>query len=321
MGVVWGAVVELELPKPILLVEDDPTIRLVIERALGRERLVDATDGLAGLDAVHRVRPQLIVLDLDLSDIDGSTFVEEVRKTAIGACIPIVILAPAGEEWRLLECFRAGADDFIVRPLSVSELRVRASMLHLSTLIAREAHPLTRLPGEPVLRARIIDRLSEGEPFAIAYVDINTFKAFNDSRGFDVGDEVLRMLAASLLELADEDRDHTFVGHTGADDFVVLLRPEAVDRFGAAVHRRFEERMKRFYTMKEIDEGHLQIVNRRAEIDRVPLLSLTIAVATTERPGLDDVRKIAHVATELTRAAKAHPGTRMFVERRKNSPA
>ena len=313
--------VQLELPQPILLVEDDPTIRMVIERALGRERLVEAVDGLAGLEAVHRVRPQLIVLELDLPDLSGPTFIEEVRKTSIGACIPIVILAHAGEEDRLLECFRAGADDFIVRPLSVSELRVRASMLHLATLIAREAHPLTRLPAEPVLRARIIDRLSENDPFAIAYVDIDNFKAFNDSRGFDIGDDVLRLLAATLLELAEEDRDRTFVGHTGADDFVVLLSPEEVDRFGAKLHALFEERMRRFYTMKELDEGCLEIVNRKAEIEKVPLLQLTIAVATTERPGLDDVRKIANVATELTRAAKAHPGTRMFVERRKNSPA
>jgi diguanylate cyclase (GGDEF)-like protein len=315
-----GSVVHLDLPEPILLVEDDPTIRLVIERALGAERLVEAADGMAGVEAVHRVRPELIVVDLDLPDLTAAAFIAEIRKASIGACVPIVVLAPAGEERRLLECFEAGADDFIVRPLSVSELRVRASMLHLATRIAREAHPLTRLPAEPVIRARIIERL-RGEPFAIAYVDINNFKTFNESRGFDVGDEVLKMLAGALVDLAEEDRTGTFEGHTGADDFVVLLPPEAIDRFGSKLHATFEERMKRFYSRKELEEGGLEIVNRRAEIEKVPLLSLTIAVATTERPGLDDVRKIAHVATELTRAAKMQPGTRMFVERRKNSPA
>src|SRR5688572_29848736 len=99
---------------------------MLIERALGKEHLVEATDGLAGLDAVHRVRPQLIVVDLDLPDLSGSTFVAETRKTSIGACIPIIMITAGGEEQRLLECFEAGADDFIVRPLSVSELRVRA---------------------------------------------------------------------------------------------------------------------------------------------------------------------------------------------------
>ncbi len=311
-------VVDLALPEPILLVEDDATLRMVIERALGRDRLVEASDGLGGLDAVHRIRPQLMVVDIDLPDLAGSTFVAETRKTSIGACIPILMLAPAGEDRRLLECFQAGADDFIVRPLSVAELRTRASMLHLARWIAREAHPLTRLPAEPVVRARIAARLQNSESFAIAYVDIPNFKAFNESRGFDAGDEVLRMLAGTLIELADEDRDGTFVGHTGGDDFVVLLVPEAIDRFGSKLLHVFEERMRRFYTPRELSEGTLEIVNRKAEIEKVPLLSLTIAVATTERPGLDDVRKVAHVATELTRAAKAHPGSRLFIDRRQS---
>jgi diguanylate cyclase (GGDEF)-like protein len=314
-------VVELELPKPILLVEDDATIRMLIERALGKENLFEATDGLAGLDAVHRIRPEVIISDLDLPDLSGATFVAETRKTSIGACIPILLITPAGEEQRLVECFEEGADDFIVRPLSVTELKARVATLHIARAMAREAHPLTRLPAEPVIRARIAHRLTHEDPFAIAYVDINHFKTFNDARGFDIGDEVLKMLAGALLQIADSDREGIFVGHTGDDDFVVLLPPEHVDRFGSQIHARFEDGMRRFYTPRELEEESLEVVNRKAEVENVPLLSLTIAVATTERPGLDDVRKIAHVATELTRAAKAHPGTRVFVERRKNSPA
>lgn len=312
---------ELELPARILLVQDDDTIRLLIERALGKERILVAGDGLAGVDALHTTRPDLVLVDLDLPDLDGSTFVSEVRKTSTGACVPLLVMAPAGEERRLIDCFAEGADDFIARPLSVSELRVRVSTLCMARRIAREAHPVTRLPMGGVVRARIMDRLARKEPFALANVDIDDFKRFNESRGFDVGDEVLRTLAGLLVELADEDRDGTFVGHVSDDDFVVLLAPEAVESFAKKLHAGFDQQMRRFYTRRELEEGRVEIVNRRAEIEKVPLLSLSIGVLTTERPGLDDVRKIEHVADELTKMAKTQPGNSLFVERRKNSPA
>jgi diguanylate cyclase (GGDEF)-like protein len=317
------SVAGLELPDRILIVEDDDTIRLLLERALGKKRLTFAGDGLAGLEALHREHPDIAILDLELPDLDGSTFVSEVRKTSFGACIPMLVLAPAGEESRLAACFEAGADDFIVRPLSVSELRVRVSKLTMARRIAREAHPLTQLPTGPVIRARIADRLASGDPFAIAYIDIDHFKTFNESRGFDVGDEVLRSVAAILSEIGDADRAGVFVGHVGDDDFVALLpaREGVVERFAEQVHGAFSAQIRQYFTDREIEEGHVELVNRRAEVEHAPLPSISIAVVTTERPGLDDVRKIEHVGDEIAKVAKAQPGNSLFVERRKNSPA
>ena len=125
------------------------------------------------------------------------------------------------------------------------------------------------------------------------------------------------LLAVRNLRTEFSGDDGTFVGHVGGDDFVVLLDPDRVDRFAAFVHERFASAVERYYQPDELSTGSVDIVNRHGETERVPLLSVSIGVVDSSRPGLDDYRQIAQVSSEVKKVAKSIPGNSVFVDRRR----
>lgn len=313
---------DLEQPKRILVVEDDPTIQHMLRRTFEQSAEVEvAGDGLRGLEILASWRPEFVITDLMLPELDGLQLIKRTRRTYYGACVPILVLTANTGEQVLLDCFRQGADDFMVKPFSLSELRVRVASIYLRTMVARDVNPLTRLPGNMVIKQQVNQRLREGQGFAIASLDIDHFKAFNDTRGFDEGDQVIRVLATILEDYTLEHPDHdVWVGHIGGDDFVALMHPGFVDVFASWVLARFGEDTKRFYSDEDLQRGTVDIVTRSGDLEEVPLLSLSIGVCSTERPGLDDYRKIANVSAEVKKAAKAEPGNSVFVDRRVSPP-
>ncbi len=115
---------------PILVVDDEPDIRKLVELNLSREGFdVVAVDrGEAALDAARRHRPQLLVLDLMLPDLSGTEVCRRLRSDPELADIPVLMLTARSEEIDRVVGFEVGADDYVTKPFSVRELvlRVRA---------------------------------------------------------------------------------------------------------------------------------------------------------------------------------------------------
>lgn len=106
-----------------------------------------------------------------------------------------------------------GTGDQLVR--SVTEVRLEA---------ARHANPLTFLPGNIPISLHIKRLLDSGSEFSACYVDLNSFKPFNDHYGYWRGDEMIRLVAKLAVAHGDPQRD--FVGHVGGDDFLILFQSE-----------------------------------------------------------------------------------------------
>lgn len=311
-----------EFPARILVIEDDPTIRLMLRRAFDDvAEVIIAEDGASGLEKIGRNRPDFVITDLSLPVMDGLTLITSARRTFIGACIPMLVLTGNDDESVLLDCFRQGADDFMVKPFSISELRTRVSSIYLRQKVARDMNPLTRLPGNLVIKRELAMRLKAGEPFAVAYVDLDYFKPFNDSKGFDLGDRAILLLAEILRGYASQQKvGDVFVGHVGGDDFVLIHPPEGLTRMGATIHSRWKEAIFELYTREELMRGVVDVIDRQGQPMTVPLLSISIGVLTSRRDGLDDLRKIAQVAAEVKKMAKAIPGNSLFIDRRTKYP-
>lgn len=309
---------DLEFPERILLVEDDPAIRMMLARTFEpMSRVLQAADGANALRMVRQERPDFVITDLMVPELSGRELIQRMRTGYWGAAVPILVLTANARPEALLECFRLGADDFMVKPFALHEIRVRVASIHLRQKMARDLNPLTGIPGNAMIKRQVEHRLTTGGRFAVATLDIDHFKAFNDSRGFDAGDEVIRMLGELLnTYAADEGNGEVFVGHVGGDDFVALLHPDQVTPFADFVHDRFTEAVRRYYEPDELATGSVDIVNRHGERERVPLLSVSIGVVDTARPDLRDFRRIAQVASEVKHMAKMVPGNSLFVDRR-----
>ena len=113
----------------LLLVEDEEKLARLVKRALVSERFsVDvAHDGKAGLDLARTYDYDLIVLDLQLPELDGSEVLRRVRRT--NAQVPVLILTARDAVMDKVAHFEAGADDYLTKPFAMAELLVRAKSL------------------------------------------------------------------------------------------------------------------------------------------------------------------------------------------------
>jgi DNA-binding response OmpR family regulator len=111
----------------VLLVEDDPTIRAALMRGLGeRGHAVDSSPtALAGLEHAVTHRPDIVVLDLGLPDLDGATMLRMLRGVSR---VPVIVATARDDEAGIVGVLDAGADDYLVKPFSAAQLdaRIRA---------------------------------------------------------------------------------------------------------------------------------------------------------------------------------------------------
>lgn len=112
----------------LLLVEDDEATRRAVAANLAAHghRVIEAPDGAAALRRWDAERPDLILLDLGLPDMDGSTIIRRVRREAT---TPILVLSARGAERDKVAALEAGADDYLAKPFGLAELRARIAAL------------------------------------------------------------------------------------------------------------------------------------------------------------------------------------------------
>jgi two-component system KDP operon response regulator KdpE len=115
----------------ILLIDDEPPIRRFLQAALASQgyELLEAENGQAGIEMVAARRPDVVLLDLGLPDIDG---LEVTRRLREWSNVPIIVLSARGQERDKIAALEAGADDYLTKPFGVAELqaRIRVALRH-----------------------------------------------------------------------------------------------------------------------------------------------------------------------------------------------
>ena len=152
----------------ILVVEDDEAIRRAVRRGL-EERgfaMQDAATGLAGLEVVLRERPDVVLLDLGLPDVDGLTLLMMIRAASD---VPVIILTAQDDDPTMVRALDGGADDYVVKPFGTEQIaaRIRAvlrragataaggpSALRVGELVIDERTRVATLAGRPLELAR-----------------------------------------------------------------------------------------------------------------------------------------------------------------------
>jgi len=121
----------IELRPAILVVEDEPEIRRFLRASLGAEgyRVVESATGRRGIIDAGTHKPDLVIVDLGLPDVDGLDVVKGIREWST---VPILILSARAQERSKVEALDAGADDYVTKPFGMGELlaRVRVALRH-----------------------------------------------------------------------------------------------------------------------------------------------------------------------------------------------
>lgn len=186
---------------------------------------------------------------------------------------------------------------------SVSIRSLLMTLASVQSQIASSLNPLTKLPGNRMINDHLKELLSH-EKFAVLYVDLDQFKAYNDVYGFSAGDKVIQE-TASILQ-ANAVKNHGFVGHVGGDDFVVLLYSWDFEIICEQIIANFDQSILSFYKEEHREQGYVKTENRKGEIEEIPLVSISIAVVTNRFRPFDSVDGIVNYAAKIKKECKTH---------------
>src|ERR1051326_2475504 len=214
-----------------------------------------ATDGMEALRILNDPdRPRLVVLDWEMPRLDGLGVCQAIRRGLQEPYVYVLLLTSNDREEEIIAGLDAGADDYRTKPCDLGELqaRLRAAMrilkLQDQLVSAREASreqamrdPLTGLLN----RGAVLDALQQecsrtdriGGSFGVIMVDVDHFKAINDTYGHLVGDGVLREVSTRLRGSL---RTYDSIGRYGGEEFLVIA-----PGCGAASAQELAERLRR----------------------------------------------------------------------------
>ena len=149
-------------PLKVLVIDDEPPIRKLLRMGLATQgyAILDAPSGRVALELIAQ-KPDLIILDLGLPDIDGLELLRTMRAKNEG--VPIVVLSSRGEEAAKVKALDLGADDYVTKPFGMDELlaRIRAALRH--QLQVQGERPIFRVGELSVDLVRRIVRLGDKE--------------------------------------------------------------------------------------------------------------------------------------------------------------
>ena len=307
------------MPETILVVDDDPDIARFVEvnlRSAGYDVAV-AADGEEALEKASELRPDLVLLDVMMPRIDGFEVAQRLRKNPQTANTSIIMLTAKALSADKVTGLQSGADDYIIKPFDPIELLARVKGTLRRAKEMRNLSPLTGLPGNIRIQEEIERQVREARPFAVLYCDLDNFKTYNDQKGFVRGDRLIQGTARIIQDAVVEfDPGEGFVGHVGGDDFVAVVNPDIAEEVAKRICHRFDEARSGFYEAEDLDRGFIRMEDRKGVMQDVPLVGISVGIATTARRAFAHYGEAVAVATEMKQFAKRDGRSSYAIDRR-----
>ncbi len=308
--------------KPRVLLADDQTELLLLMKetveAAGFEVFI-ASDGQEALKVTFETHPDIVVLDYNMPIKDGLTVARNLKDNPLFAHIPIIICTAVSEKDTKIKGLSMGIDDYLIKPVDTDELVARIRMILKRNKLVLDTNPLSKLPGNPSIQARIEREIQQGRPFAVLYLDLNNFKAYNDIYGFEAGDRILKATANLLVKLTiQNENSRDFIGHIGGDDFIIVTEFERAEELAGRIVKAFDEIAPSFYGTEDRARGYIISTDRQSNIQKFPFLSIAIGIVHNMLRPLVSFAQVSNIGTELKKAAKSKENSSYIVDRRKD---
>ncbi len=218
--------------RKLLIVDDDPSnIHLLASIFDESYEIAFAMNGKKALEIATQQRPDLILLDVAMPEMNGYEVCKCLKKDTLTADIPIIFVTAHSNISEEIYGLELGAADYIKKPFNMASVKVRAQN-QIELKIAREklAHLAITDGLTGIANRRYFDlQLSQewqrayrtNQPLAITIIDVDWFKKYNDYYGHQAGDDCLKRVALLLSECAKRNSD--LVARYGGEEFIMIL--------------------------------------------------------------------------------------------------
>jgi len=264
-GAVAGAAESAQMC--VLLIGDEVRVRGPLRGMLSDAgyRVAEAADGRHGLTLAIELQPQIMLVDLSATEIDGIELTRTLRQFKAGRSSYVLILSDAENDEKLVAAFAAGADGFLILPLQprllAAQLQAGKRVAGLQAELGQEREQIRRISAELAVSNRqlkevgmtdlltgcrnrryAMDRLQQEwamavrseRPMACMVIDLDNLKQVNDTHGHAAGDVVLKLYASVFR---DEMRAQDVLARSAGDEFLVICPDTSLEAALACAER------------------------------------------------------------------------------------
>jgi len=230
----------------ILLVDDTKTERLILTSILEKmgHSVVTAENGKQAVSLYHSEKPELVLLDVIMPEMDGHEAARQMRKDE-SLWVPIIFLSGRVDPEDIFSGIEAGGDDYLTKPVDFRILeakmismqriaKMRRKLINVSTeleIVNSELKKLVHIDGltglanrrylDKYLRVEVSRSIRTDNQLALILCDVDYFKKYNDSFGHLQGDDCLKEVAKALLSVCQRATD--LVARYGGEEFAIVL--------------------------------------------------------------------------------------------------
>ena len=227
-----------ETPFTVLVVEDHPDQRELLAIVLQREgyRVVTAANGLEALEKLETENIQIALSDIMMPKMDGFELIKRIRANPALKSIYLILITARIQEGDRVRGLDLGADDYITKPFSFSELlarvRVGSRVVHYQKHLEYQTQvdSLTGLFNRRAFEKKIHEEFERSKryhnPLSVLILDIDNFKTINDTYGHHGGDAALVKISETFRE---KTRQTDFPSRYGGEEFVLVLPETDLD--------------------------------------------------------------------------------------------
>lgn len=270
------------------------------------------------IDLALKNIPDVIIIDEDCIKTPIEEICSKIRTNEDNSITPIVVISSNTDIEHKIEILKGEIEYFIDSP--INEQYLYCVIKNIIRLINsnRRVSPLTGLPGNVQIHAELKKRLLKGEEFAVLYLDLDNFKAYNDIYGFLQGDEIIKFTARTILKYVHNDnKENNFVGHIGGDDFIAIVGLDDYEEICQNIIAEFDVKIQDYFSCEDIKRGYLEVANRKNIMEQFPLTSISIGVVVVEKKRFHNILEIGEVGAQVKHIAKTTMGSSYAIDRRK----
>ncbi|HIJ37061.1 MAG TPA: diguanylate cyclase [Deltaproteobacteria bacterium] len=232
---------------PVLIAEDDPVSRRLLEATLTKEgyEVVTAENGRKALETFENRFFPIVITDWMMPEMDGLDLTKSIRRKETSGYVFIFLLTAKSSKEDIIAGLEAGADDYLTKPFNRGELMARLKtatrILELEESLKKANEEIrllsitdaltgcfNRAYMDETLPKEVKRSLRYGHPLSLIMGDIDHFKKVNDTYGHQAGDEILRRFVACLKNEIRQEID--WIARYGGEEFLLIFPETGFDR-------------------------------------------------------------------------------------------
>ena len=314
-------------PQILIVTDSEKTINSLRGLLNSEYTVLSVNEGCKGIETAKRKKPDLIILDVEMTGMNGYEVCKRLKMCKTTTDIPVLFLNSSGHTKDEAKGFEMGAADYITEPFVPVTILARIhhhtqNHLNFKELkrmyrLALDANPITRWPGNNTIRKHIDELIKMNANQCVLYCDLDNFKSYNDKYGFAKGDKVILDTARVAQKTAfDNGITDAFFGHIGGDDFMLSVPAEHVDTYGDMLVQSFDRMIKRHYNDEDLKQGYILSNSRKNDMIKFPLVSISVAGVSLAGHTYANYLEVSDRCSEVKNQAKTIEGSIFIKDRR-----